>query len=257
MPLRARLPISLRQLRSARGTRPTLSASHPTPTATQIAPSSSQSEVRYEAAAALATPPSPPANEYNDHHEASSSSSSRLRPTHTKPPLPPLLSSTPSRADDDSLKAHFDNPDYSASTNNNFMTSFTNRFQSHEAGLFLYPPLTSPSSLPRLTDRTLIHARHIVDRINNSISDPTGKELRLVVKNLDRLSDLLCGVIDMCELIRNVHPDESWIMESERTYERLCSFMNELNTDTKLYEVSWASRFLANSFHEGLGHCRR
>jgi intermediate peptidase len=59
-----------------------------------------------------------------------------------------------------------------------------------------------------------------------------------VVKNLDRLSDLLCGVIDLCELVRNVHPDEAWVSESDSTYERLCSFMNELNTDTGLYKVS-------------------
>ena len=60
----------------------------------------------------------------------------------------------------------------------------------------------------------------------------------MVVKNLDRLSDVLCGVIDMCELVRNVHPDELWVMESEKAYERLCSFMNGLNTDQGLYRVS-------------------
>jgi len=58
------------------------------------------------------------------------------------------------------------------------------------------------------------------------------------VKNLDRLSDLLCGVIDLCELVRNVHPEEEWVEESEKAYERLCSFMNGLNTDTGLYKVS-------------------
>jgi len=64
------------------------------------------------------------------------------------------------------------------------------------------------------------------------------------VKNLDRLSDLLCGVIDMCELVRNVHPDESWVIEAERAYERLCSFMNGLNTDQGLYKVSLTSLVL-------------
>lgn len=59
----------------------------------------------------------------------------------------------------------------------------------------------------------------------------------MVVKNLDRLSDLLCGVIDMCELVRNVHTDQFWIRESDAAYERLCSFMNELNTDQRLYKV--------------------
>jgi intermediate peptidase len=77
-----------------------------------------------------------------------------------------------------------------------------------------------------------------VQRIIDAPLDPTGKELRLVVKNLDRLSDVLCGVIDMCELVRNVHPEEEWVAQSDLAYERLCSFMNELNTDRGLYEVS-------------------
>lgn len=77
-----------------------------------------------------------------------------------------------------------------------------------------------------------------MQRIVDAPLDPTGKELRLVVKNLDRLSDVLCGVIDMCELVRNVHPEEEWVAQSDLAYERLCSFMNELNTDRGLYEVS-------------------
>lgn len=75
-----------------------------------------------------------------------------------------------------------------------------------------------------------------MDRICNSPSDPA--ELRKVVKNLDRLSDVLCGVIDMCELVRSVHPDQRWVAECDLAYERLCSFMNGLNTDRGLYEVS-------------------
>ncbi|OXH64855.1 mitochondrial intermediate peptidase 1, partial [Cryptococcus neoformans] len=66
---------------------------------------------------------------------------------------------------------------------------------------------------------------------------PDPAELRHVVKNLDRLSDVLCGVIDMCELVRNVHPDPRWIEETEKTYETLCSFMNELNTNRGLYDA--------------------
>lgn len=77
-----------------------------------------------------------------------------------------------------------------------------------------------------------------MDRICAAKDDSTGKELRLVVKNLDRLSDVLCGVIDMCELVRNVHPEEEWVVECDKSYERLCSFMNGLNTHTGLYEVS-------------------
>ncbi|KIR96819.1 mitochondrial intermediate peptidase 2 [Cryptococcus deuterogattii 2001/935-1] len=88
----------------------------------------------------------------------------------------------------------------------------------------------------RLTDRTLIQASAIVQRIVVAPQDPTGRELRLVVKNLDRLSDILCAVIDMCELVRNVHPDQDWVDQSDRTHQILCSFMNELNATRGLYE---------------------
>ncbi|WWD15863.1 mitochondrial intermediate peptidase 1 [Kwoniella shandongensis] len=142
----------------------------------------------------------------------------------TYTPPPPLSSST----DDRDLKAHFDLP---------FPISLkSSQTSSGGGGLFLLPPLATPKSLRPLTDRTLVLASAIVDRICQAPLDPTGKELRQVVKNLDRLSDVLCGVIDLCELVRNVHPSDAWVEESERAYEILCSFMNELNTSRGLYE---------------------
>ncbi|WVF72247.1 hypothetical protein IAT40_007059 [Kwoniella sp. CBS 6097] len=140
---------------------------------------------------------------------------------------PPPLSSSPS-SDTQALKAHFDLPLPRSQPSTSA--------KSPPQGLFLFPPLTQPGNLVPLTERTLVLASAIVQRICNAPQDPSGKELRLVVKNLDRLSDVLCGVIDMCELVRNVHPDKEWVAESDRAYETLCSFMNELNTSTGLYE---------------------
>ncbi|WWC61169.1 uncharacterized protein I303_103749 [Kwoniella dejecticola CBS 10117] len=161
---------------------------------------------RQDSQAALATSPSPSSTAYD---------------TYVPPPPPPTSPS--SKGDDEALKAHFDLP---------YPTTDT----STSSGLFQFPPLTHPGALRPLTERTLVQASAIVERISNAPSDPTGRELRQVVKNLDRLSDVLCGVIDMCELVRNVHPEKAWIEESERTYEVLCSFMNELNTSRGLYE---------------------
>ncbi|WVQ98681.1 hypothetical protein IAU59_005812 [Kwoniella sp. CBS 9459] len=144
---------------------------------------------------------------------------------------PPPLSST-SSSDTQALKAHFDLPLPSSQPS----LPFASKASPQPQGLFLFPPLTHPSNLVPLTERTLVLASAIVQRICNAPQDPSGKELRLVVKNLDRLSDVLCGVIDMCELVRNVHPDKDWVAESDRAYETLCSFMNELNTSTGLYE---------------------
>ncbi|WVR05132.1 hypothetical protein IAU60_002144 [Kwoniella sp. DSM 27419] len=157
---------------------------------------------------------------------AASTASALLQPDSSYVPPPPASSSS-SVADVAALKAHFDQPHPSTSSIN---------LAHSQPGLFLFPPLTGPSALRGLTERTVIQASAIVKRICNAPQDPSGKELRLVVKNLDRLSDVLCGVIDMCELVRNVHPDQAWVDESERAYETLCSFMNELNTSTGLYE---------------------
>ncbi|WVQ85570.1 mitochondrial intermediate peptidase 1 [Cryptococcus sp. DSM 104549] len=145
----------------------------------------------------------------------------------TYAPPPPL--SSPSKSDTAALKAHFDLP-YPISLSQPTLGS-------GGSGLFLFPPLTSPSALRPLTVRTLAAAQAIVGRICAAPHDPTGKELRLVVKNLDRLSDVLCGVIDMCELVRNVHPNEEWVEECNEAYEKLCSFMNELNTNRGLYDA--------------------
>jgi intermediate peptidase len=105
----------------------------------------------------------------------------------------------------------------------------------HTTGVFGYH-VKSPYELRPLTQRVIIQCQAIVDRICDSHGDPT--ELRRVVKNLDRLSDVLCGVIDMCELLRTVHPDPVWVEECENAYAGLCSFMNELNTHPGMYEVS-------------------
>lgn len=141
-------------------------------------------------------------------------------PTDPKLDFPGFASA---KLDDSDVKALFDTP-YAP-------------ISSEPTGLFTLGPLTSPKSLRPLTQRTLVHARAIVDRIARAKDDPSGRELRLVVKNLDRLSDLLCGVIDMCELVRNAHPDPKWVREADSTYEALCSYMNELNTDRGLFEA--------------------
>lgn len=135
-----------------------------------------------------------------------------------------------------------------------FDSTYTPR-TSTPTGLFTLGPLTQPRNLRALTDRTLVHAQAIVERIARAQSDPTGIELREVVKNLDRLSDLLCGVIDMCELVRNAHPDRNWVAEADRAYERLCSFMNGLNTDRGLFEALAAT--LDANHAKPLSHAER
>ncbi|TFK36958.1 mitochondrial intermediate peptidase [Crucibulum laeve] len=102
-------------------------------------------------------------------------------------------------------------------------------------GLFGHPSLTHPRALISLADATLVRAQLLTERILRARE--SREELLKVVKNLDRLSDMLCGVIDLAELVRNAHPDRMWIDAANSAYERLCEFMNVLNTHVGLYEV--------------------
>lgn len=102
-------------------------------------------------------------------------------------------------------------------------------------GLFGHTGLTHPGALISLADATLVRAQHLTDRILHARE--SRDELLKVVKNLDRLSDMLCGVIDLAELVRNAHPDRSWVDAANSAYENLCEFMNVLNTHIGLYEV--------------------
>lgn len=104
------------------------------------------------------------------------------------------------------------------------------------SGIFQHPQLTSPVAFSALTDSTLVRAQLLTERILRARESRS--ELFKVIKNLDRLSDLLCGVIDLAELLRNAHPDAQWVDCATESYEKLCEFMNVLNTHVGLYEVS-------------------
>ncbi|VDB86587.1 unnamed protein product [Peniophora sp. CBMAI 1063] len=102
-------------------------------------------------------------------------------------------------------------------------------------GLFAQRVLTQPSGFHSLTHATLLRAHLLTERIVRAKGNR--EELLKVVKNLDRLSDILCSVIDLCELVRNSHPDGEWVESANDAYEHLCEYMNVLNTSTGLYEV--------------------
>jgi intermediate peptidase len=102
-------------------------------------------------------------------------------------------------------------------------------------GLFGHPSIIDPHSLITLADATLVRAKLLTERILHARQ--SRDELLKVVKNLDRLSDMLCGVIDLAELVRNTHPNAQWVDAANAAYEALCEFMNVLNTHVGLYEV--------------------
>ncbi|KAF8516127.1 mitochondrial intermediate peptidase [Hysterangium stoloniferum] len=102
-------------------------------------------------------------------------------------------------------------------------------------GLFHHPLLQEASQFKDVATITLSRAQRLVDRIVDSRSSPS--EMRKVVKNLDRLSDMLCSVIDVAELVRNAHPDRQWVQCADEAYDMLCEFMAVLNTHVGLSET--------------------
>lgn len=125
-------------------------------------------------------------------------------------------------------------------TNSNDLLSFDHpphrpSWSRSPTGLFGQPSLVSPSSFQNLATATLIRAQLLTERIVRSRR--SRDELFKVVKNLDRLSDMLCSVIDLAELVRNAHPDPEWVKSANEAYEQLCEYMNVLNTNVGLYEV--------------------
>lgn len=106
------------------------------------------------------------------------------------------------------------------------------------SGIFQHPELTNPAAFNVLAESTLTRAQLLTERILRA--NQSRRELFNVVKNLDRLSDLLCGVIDLAELLRNAHPDPQWVQCANDSYEKLCEYMNVLNTHVGLYQASWS-----------------
>lgn len=150
-------------------------------------------------------------------HTAAASAAAQARPGHTHSAF----------AHDTDLRSVFDEP---------FSHASSSSLSLAPTGLFGNSWLQRPENFISLANVTILKARAIVGRITNA-PNAGPDEMRMVVKNFDRLSDVLCGVIDTAELVRHAHPDPEWAEAANEAYEILCSYMNVLNTHPALYNV--------------------
>ncbi|KAJ3214385.1 Mitochondrial intermediate peptidase [Dinochytrium kinnereticum] len=107
-------------------------------------------------------------------------------------------------------------------------------------GLFGYPDLTSPEGILKATRRSLVQAKRLVEATcaaNGHGDGLSAGDLRKTVKRLDRLSDIVCCVLDACELIQNVHPDQATVKAANQAHASLSTYLSQLNTHRGLYEV--------------------
>ncbi|KAI9494810.1 hypothetical protein BDB00DRAFT_817165 [Zychaea mexicana] len=106
----------------------------------------------------------------------------------------------------------------------------------HPVGLLGNPHFTSIAGFEYAAQQAIQRAQLIVERIWHAPENGRS-EMRRVVKNLDRLSDTLCSVIDLAEFLRNAHPGEETMEAANKAYMDLCYYMNTLNTDTRMHKV--------------------
>lgn len=103
-------------------------------------------------------------------------------------------------------------------------------------GLLEHPFFNDETGIDFATKQAIQRAQIIVERICNAPQNGL-EEMQRVVKNLDRLSDTLCIVIDLAEFLRNAHPNSALLNAANNAYTDLCTYMNTLNTDIRLYKV--------------------
>ena len=75
------------------------------------------------------------------------------------------------------------------------------------------------------------------DAVRVNQTNETYPNLILNLHRLDSISNAICSVIDLAELIRNVHKSPEWREKANESFSVLYAFISELNTDVELYNA--------------------
>ncbi|GIK07037.1 mitochondrial intermediate peptidase [Aspergillus viridinutans] len=148
-------------------------------------------------------------------------------------PFPRQLDSLPAdysrtkTVDDNTLRRVFDSQQ--------FWREFSQQrsAQPKATGLVQNQYLTSPDGFRTFANVSLQKCQAIVSKV---LAASTLEEYRTMARDLDRLSDLLCRVIDLSDFIRVIHPDPQVQEAATQAYALMFEYMNVLNTTTGLNE---------------------
>ncbi|KAL2441225.1 Mitochondrial intermediate peptidase [Exophiala dermatitidis] len=99
------------------------------------------------------------------------------------------------------------------------------------SGLIGNKHLTTPRGFQKFAETAVAQCKRLVER---TLAASTVEEYRAIPRDLDRLSDLLCRVIDLSDFIRSIHPDSAVAAAASASYSLMFQYMNELNTTTGL-----------------------
>ncbi|RFU32490.1 hypothetical protein B7463_g3859, partial [Scytalidium lignicola] len=129
--------------------------------------------------------------------------------------------------DDKTIRQIFDSPDFW----NEFSQSSRHGYGRKSVGLFQNRYLTDPKGFEIFANLSLRKAQRIVDKVLQASSV---EEYRHIARDMDKLSDLLCRVIDLSDFVRATHPDPKIQAAATRAYSIMFEYMNILNTTTGL-----------------------
>ncbi|KAH7035162.1 peptidase family M3 [Microdochium trichocladiopsis] len=131
------------------------------------------------------------------------------------------------RHDDVLLRQIFDSPP----TFKHFARPWAQLTGSPNVGLFRNKYLTSPQGFLSFAELTIHKAQRLVEKV---LAASTLDEYKAIVGDLDRLSDLLCRVLDVSDFVRVTHPDQKIQAAASQAWAYVYQYMNQLNTETGL-----------------------
>ena len=140
---------------------------------------------------------------------------------------PPSKASPSIAHDERTLRQIFDSPSFWK----DFSSKNKYHFGGRSAGLLQNRYLTDPSGFQTFADTTLQKCKKLVARV---LAYESAEDYKRIAQDLDRLSDLLCRVIDLSDFIRSVHPDPAVQAAANDAYGTMFEYMNVLNTTTGL-----------------------
>ncbi|QIX00860.1 hypothetical protein AMS68_006377 [Peltaster fructicola] len=156
-----------------------------------------------------------------------SSRSSATAATTSSQNTQPVLKNDPSTQHDDrTLRQIFDS--------HPFWEEYSSRTRHHgvrNIGLFQNRYLTRPEGFQEFAAITLSKCQRIVASV---LACQSIEGYKRIARDLDRLSDLLCRVIDLSDFVRSVHPDKRFQLAAHSAYAQMFEYMNILNTTTGL-----------------------
>lgn len=91
--------------------------------------------------------------------------------------------------------------------------------------------LATPTTLLDAVDETIRISRELLNRIATAKSAQEKHDL------IDTTSNVLCLLLDPCEFVRQIHPDDAYKQGASEAFQRGYVFMSEANSRRDLYDV--------------------